>query len=361
MRPCAISSLYATSFFFLGSSLRFFGVKKVNLSCGRSVPISFRTTLCTSIYLPCRGISTEGSSSPSFCNEKKKLFYVDAATYANRFKMVLLRRALEQQAVLASINITDGGQCTGETFSSNSFLLKRCDFDKMCALCSIENSEEALIKLESSGLVVRIEVASGECFIHVRPATYRQEIVIRSSVACWGKEANQKLDGSNADDTVNSATPSSKLNFSLPPLFLESEVQKRVDMLEIKEKSLSDELKEATNRVARRGRRRLLGAAFMITLQIVVVGRLTFYELDWDTLEPITYCFSLFTTLIFYLFFVRRGREYSLKELHRSHASKFIRRWAPKTFDWERYEAVRAQLVEEKMLLKRIREWGEQH
>lgn len=81
-----------------------------------------------------------------------------------------------------------------------------------------------------------------------------------------------------------------------------------------------------------------------LVAQGAFVARLTWWELSWDIMEPITYMLTFSVALISISYFTLTGAEFSYESLHavlaRRRREKLIRRW---NFDKEKYD----RLVEE--------------
>ena len=71
-------------------------------------------------------------------------------------------------------------------------------------------------------------------------------------------------------------------------------------------------LAEETAPGPRRRTRRLLwtGLAFLM-VQWGMLARLTFWELSWDVIEPITYFLGSGTTILFYCYFMATREEFA--------------------------------------------------
>jgi len=79
-------------------------------------------------------------------------------------------------------------------------------------------------------------------------------------------------------------------------------------------------------------------------LQFVAIGRLTWWELSWDVMEPVTYMLTFGTAIIGYTFFVMTGSEYTYEGLKRTLQIRKLRKLEIKTkFDTQKY----TQLIQE--------------
>jgi len=65
-------------------------------------------------------------------------------------------------------------------------------------------------------------------------------------------------------------------------------------------------------------------------LQFAAIGRLTWWELSWDVMEPVTYMLTFATALIGYTFFVLTGSEYTYEGLKRTLQQRKLTKLAKK-------------------------------
>lgn len=261
--------------------------------------------------------------------------------------MVLLRRALEQQGMVQQLEAASGNRNvgSGEETGVPAHLMSRSAFDEVCRLSHVTNPDAAIDALEQAGIIVALE---NRTLIHLRPAQYlaEQELVeflMTPSAASPAKKP------SVADTVLPSAC------------VLEEEVLARIQRLASEERAMRSKLTGAMRRATQWGNHRFTLLSLFIASQIAVVARLTFFELDWDTMEPVTYCMTVFTSIVLYSFYLWYHREATCDEFHSTFIARRVRRWAPKDFDWKRYEEVCAQLEEEKRVLEQIREWTSSH
>lgn len=87
-----------------------------------------------------------------------------------------------------------------------------------------------------------------------------------------------------------------------------------------------------------------LGFGYCV-VQAVIVARLTWWELSWDVMEPVTYMLTFATVLIGYSYFVLTGSEYTFeglrKTLEKRKLAKLIRK---QNFDEKTYEKLQQAL-----------------
>ena len=87
--------------------------------------------------------------------------------------------------------------------------------------------------------------------------------------------------------------------------------------------------------------------------QLVIVARLTFYELSWDILEPITYCLGFLSVLLGMGYFLKYDVDYTyeslLESLQTRRAAKVFKR---KAFPIEWFEEAKRERDETESFLR---------
>ncbi|KDN35151.1 hypothetical protein RSAG8_11839, partial [Rhizoctonia solani AG-8 WAC10335] len=118
-----------------------------------------------------------------------------------------------------------------------------------------------------------------------------------------------------------------------------------------KELSKLEKVKRDCDHIAHRSARRLaLGGFAMLLVYFGVVARLTFWELGWDIMEPVTYLSGLTWIICGYLWFLYQGREVSYSSLlKQSISNRRVRLYESKGLDLDLW----ADLVAEEKQLKR--------
>lgn len=347
----------------------------------------------------------------STCSSAGVSFQLNARTYPMHFRMFLLSRALTQHIALQDLRAERKEVLGKDDFlpehsvaSTTSSIVQRKVLEEWCSMSHISTSAEAIEKLINASLMIPLD--EDREWFHLRPALYMREQEILGTLK---EEISSKWSGSGGGggkdgDTCLATMSTSALSTASPtptppyhaqppkngdtnatgtqqrskegggktdeverhldnivPPMLESVVQERITALEKEKQRMSQELSDALRQGGQFGRGIFLFTAFAIACQIAIVARLTFFELDWDTMEPITYCFGVFITIVFYVFFLRYGKECTCDEVFQSVVPFYVRRWAPKNFDWKRYEEVCRELEEEQEMRRRIREWASQN
>ncbi|KAF8688128.1 Mitochondrial calcium uniporter, partial [Rhizoctonia solani] len=117
------------------------------------------------------------------------------------------------------------------------------------------------------------------------------------------------------------------------------------------ELSKMEEVKRECDHIAHRSARRLaLGGFAMLLVYFGGVARLTFWDLGWDIMEPVTYLSGLTWIICGYLWFLYQGREVSYSSLlKQSVSTRRARLYESKGLDLDLW----ADLVTEEKQLKR--------
>ncbi|KAK9839321.1 hypothetical protein WJX81_008000 [Elliptochloris bilobata] len=109
----------------------------------------------------------------------------------------------------------------------------------------------------------------------------------------------------------------------------EQEVEARLRELRLELTPLVEQKRRIDGRVQRRTRTYLwMGLGFLI-MQWGMLARLTFWELSWDVIEPITYFLGSGTTILFYCYFMATREEFAY--------NKGVS-WLERTFQEDKYK-----------------------
>ena len=86
------------------------------------------------------------------------------------------------------------------------------------------------------------------------------------------------------------------------------------------------------------------GLALMCT-QLVVFMRLTYVELSWDVMEPISYFVGVFNAILVYIYFMVYQRDFSFNDWASRMQTSYTK-WAvsKKGIDWQRYKKIARKL-----------------
>jgi hypothetical protein len=62
---------------------------------------------------------------------------------------------------------------------------------------------------------------------------------------------------------------------------------------------------------------------FAMVVQLVVLLRLTYFELSWDVMEPISYFIGMFNSVLVYVYFMFNKKDFSLRDWTKSMEDKY--------------------------------------
>ncbi len=96
-------------------------------------------------------------------------------------------------------------------------------------------------------------------------------------------------------------------------------------------------LQEAIDRASKLRQSVWAGALLFSGAQLAIISRLTYFDLDWDIMEPVSYFIGTGTAIVFYLYMLWFRREHSYTEFDATHLPRWVQRHAPKDFDWDAY------------------------
>lgn len=256
--------------------------------------------------------------------------------FAKLAPMNLLLSALEQHTRLAGTEYA-----AAQSPAENHVVVSRDTFNEFCALSHVVDADAALAALHAAALVVSID---GGRRVHLRPVQYLEELEVI--------------------EALQAAAPSTAAGLAdlpLPGPFLLAEVERRVAALEDEEAATRGRLQPAIARAARWRRCVWGGALLYAGTQLAVIARLTYFDLDWDTMEPISYCLGIGTTLLFYLYYLRYDSEHTYYDFDKRHLPGRVRKYAPTDFDWPAYDGLCQRLTDERLVRERLRAWANKH
>lgn len=236
---------------------------------------------------------------------------LSAASFPSFQRMVLLRQQIDKYK-----HSEEGAK--DSTVSYHQFHL-------WCSSVHID-TQEALAKLENAGSVV----ALSSTLLHLRPLEYAYDSFLMK---------------------VSTEREYASLSYASSITTLEHQI----GVLRDREAVMRRDLQFALKLSSVRGRQYFSMLSLLLAAQLAMIMRLTFVELSWDVMEPISYCLSVVTSLALYIFYVRYGEEYSSKAAVSHMIPAKVRRYAPKNFDWEEYERVCCDLREREDALRRLR------
>ena len=108
----------------------------------------------------------------------------------------------------------------------------------------------------------------------------------------------------------------------------------------LEEKDRLDRLKEQIEKRADKSATRILwGLAGGAVMQGAIIARLTWWDLSWDIMEPVTYLLTFFSSVIFLGYFQRYRLDFSYGTLRGSiHQRRRVRFYRRARFDGKSYE-----------------------
>lgn len=242
--------------------------------------------------------------------------------------MTLLRSSLQQYTQLDG---TEYAQHCAQEKGQNYIIISREKFDAFCASANVTDTQTALEALSDAAIVVPLE---GGRLVHLRPALFVEEEEMADQVS-RGEAAGHIYDS-----------------------FLLEEVEARISALEKEEAELRSQLTPAIAKAARWRRSVWGGALCFAGAQLAIISRLTYFDLDWDIMEPVSYTIGIGTALFFYVYYLRHDDEHTYSDFDQRYLPKKVRQYAPRDFDWARYEKVCQQLVDEEKMLANLKEWA---
>ncbi|EPY29878.1 hypothetical protein AGDE_09732 [Angomonas deanei] len=236
--------------------------------------------------------------------------------------MTLLHSALRQYTLL------DGTVFAQHHQPDNHIIISRETFDQLCKQCQVDDSAAALTALEEAAAVVSLHDGK---LVHLRPVLYVNTLA--------AMEAGGQAAAGN---------------------FLLEKVEQNIQALEAEELRMRKSLEPAIAKAAR-WRRTLWGGSLLLAgCQLAIISRLTYFDLDWDIMEPVSYIVGIGTALAFYVYFLRYDVEHTYENFDQRYLVKKVRQYAPKDFDWNQYEKTCRLLVEEKDIAQRLTELSRQ-
>ncbi|EAN79114.1 hypothetical protein, conserved [Trypanosoma brucei brucei TREU927] len=273
-------------------------------------------------FLTRRFVSTATPGGQPICSDShNSAACLTAEEFSNIVPMFLLGQALRQHT-----SNEENRAGAGE------FVITREVFNRYCSESHVEDTDKALQLLCESGVVVSI---SDGAAVHLRPVQFLQM-------------HNDAADASDAkvktpfEDYIRAA-------------------QNRLADAEAEEMAMRVALQPAIDNAAKRRRLLWSGALCLMAVQLAVISRLTFVDLDWDIMEPVSYFLGSGTSILFLIYLLRNGRVKSYKEYEEKAAASRVRLHAPADFEWRKYDAVVRRVEVEKNMVEQMRKWFKHH
>jgi calcium uniporter protein, mitochondrial len=125
---------------------------------------------------------------------------------------------------------------------------------------------------------------------------------------------------------------------------------------------MQPKLDKALARVA--GWRKMVwgGALTFSGAQLAVISRLTYFDLDWDIMEPISYFITTGTALAFYTYFMFHRKEHSYVGFDENYVPKRLRKACKaEGLDLDRYIAVSQKAALMATEIQAAEAWSQRH
>lgn len=134
----------------------------------------------------------------------------------------------------------------------------------------------------------------------------------------------------------------------------EAEFKARIEQLESEVRPLENEKHEMEENASKISTYILWGGLCIMIVQFAVFFRLTFWELSWDFMEPVSYFVSLGYGILFYLYFLLVNENPEFEQI-RDRLRVYFKRKKEQKFDYQRYERLQKELARYRKYLARSR------
>ncbi|KAG8345768.1 putative Mitochondrial calcium uniporter [Trypanosoma vivax] len=259
------------------------------------------------------------SRGKTFCSSifvcQRRCSLLPAKEFTKTAPMLLLSQALKEHTSAESGDRAEG-----------RYVVTRDVFDEYCRASHVKDCEEALKLLHESGTVVSM---SGGKAVQLRPAQL-----------LW------------ACDDMNDTGSSQHIL---------QEAGKRLEEAVAEEQAMRRLLQPAVLRASRWRRCVWASVLCFVAAELAIISRLTFFDFNWDVMEPITYFLGSGTSLLFFVYFLRYGYPLTCTGHDQRMAAARVKRYAPKSFDWGKYEELCRRVEEEQYMMGKIKKWFNEH
>lgn len=134
----------------------------------------------------------------------------------------------------------------------------------------------------------------------------------------------------------------------------EMEFKKRVEKLEQELRPLEIQKQDIEEGASKLSTYILWGGLSFLVLQFGIFVRLTFWELSWDVMEPVSYFVSLAYGIAIYLYFLLSNENFEYNHV-RDRLRSYFRKKGASRFDYERYQKLTRELARYQKYLARCR------
>lgn len=226
----------------------------------------------------------------------------------------------------------------GKLCVSKQAVMTASMFQDLLKECNVRDVAKATSALVQAGCIIPID---GGAHYHVKPSQWLHDVA--TSAASPSDAAGASF-----------VEPFSSVN-------IVQSAQEKVDLAEKAHASLLQSLDGAVLK-ASRWRKCIWGGAMLFSgTQLAVISRLTYVDLEWDIMEPISYFLGTGTSLVFFLYVLKYHRDHSYEDFDRTMLPARVRKYAPKEFDWNAYEKAKLNLTEARAELDYVKRWASMH
>lgn len=205
-------------------------------------------------------------------------------------------------------------------------------FQQLLSECHVVDPTAATKALVDAGCILPID---GGAHYHLRPAQWLHD--------------------------VTSATSDKDTTAPFSSLSIVEDAQAECERAEAAHASIAKDLDGAISK-ASRWRKCIWGGAMVFSgAQLAIISRLTYVDLDWDIMEPVSYFLGTGTSLVFFLYVLKYKRDHSYADFDRTMLPARIRKYAPKDFDWDAYEASKENVLGARRKLEEAKAWASVH
>ncbi len=125
------------------------------------------------------------------------------------------------------------------------------------------------------------------------------------------------------------------------------EIDQEIAKLEEQLKPLEEEKKNLDEKALRRANRMIALGVVGLSSQFAILARLTWWELNWDIMEPITYFITFGTGVFAFAFYISRKQAYTFYALREVFFQRSLGKAMVRSgFDREKYRALHQRLSE---------------
>jgi calcium uniporter protein, mitochondrial len=209
-------------------------------------------------------------------------------------------------------------------------------FEQLLKECSVADFPKATKALVDAGCIIPIDQG---VYYHIKPAQWMHDV------------STSQATTSGNDVPVGAFSALSFVHDA------QANYDKAVKHHDAQLKTLSGAIEKAA-----RWRKCIWGGAMLFSgAQLAVISRLTYVDLDWDIMEPVSYFLGTGTSLGFFLYVLKYKRDHSYEDFDRTMLPSRVRRYAPRDFDWNAYEKAKSDVLTAASELDQAKKWASTH